>query len=38
MLHIVAKEGGPTDASQDFEYTNWDAVSRFADELVEPLQ
>jgi menaquinone-dependent protoporphyrinogen oxidase len=38
MLHIVAKEGGPTDASQDFEYTDWDEVSRFADELVEPLQ
>lgn len=38
MLHIVTKEGGPTDTSQDFEYTNWDDVSRFADELVEPLQ
>ena len=38
MLHIVAKEGGPTDASQDFEYTDWDAVSGFADDLVEPLQ
>ncbi len=38
MLHIVTKEGGPTDTSQDFEYTNWDEVSRFADELVEPLQ
>ena len=34
MQQIVAKEGGPTDASQDFEFTDWDAVGRFAEEFV----
>ncbi|MDJ0929245.1 MAG: menaquinone-dependent protoporphyrinogen IX dehydrogenase [Gammaproteobacteria bacterium] len=35
MRHIVAKEGGPTDTTQDFEFTDWDDVSRFAEELVD---
>ncbi len=34
MQHIVAKEGGPTDSTQDFEFTDWEDVSRFAEEIV----
>lgn len=30
MRHIVAKEGGDTDITQDYDYTDWDAVERFA--------
>jgi menaquinone-dependent protoporphyrinogen oxidase len=31
MRWIARKEGGATDASRDWEYTDWDAVDRFAD-------
>jgi len=30
---IVKREGGDLDMSRDFEYTDWDAVNRFADEF-----
>ena len=30
MRVIVKREGGDTDMSHDFEYTDWDAVERFA--------
>lgn len=31
---IVAKEGGDTDTSRDFEYTDWDAVDDFARDVL----
>jgi menaquinone-dependent protoporphyrinogen oxidase len=34
MQHIVAKEGGPTDPTQDVEFTDWADVGRFAEEIV----
>jgi len=37
MRRIVAKEGGDTDTSRDYEYTDFQAVERFARELVESL-
>jgi menaquinone-dependent protoporphyrinogen oxidase len=33
MRRISAKEGGDTDTSRDYEYTDWNAVDRFAREL-----
>jgi len=30
MRRIAAKEGGDTDTSHDYEYTDWEAVDRFA--------
>jgi menaquinone-dependent protoporphyrinogen oxidase len=30
MRHISKKEGGETDTSRDWEYTDWDAVDSFA--------
>jgi menaquinone-dependent protoporphyrinogen oxidase len=35
MRRIVKKEGGDTDTSRDYEYTDWAAVDRFAVEFVE---
>jgi len=34
MRRIATKEGGDTDTSRDYEYTDWPAVDRFARELV----
>jgi menaquinone-dependent protoporphyrinogen oxidase len=34
MIAFVALAGGDTDASRDYEYTDWDAVRRFADGLA----
>lgn len=34
MRRIAAKEGGDTDTSRDYEYTNWPAVDRFASNLA----
>ncbi len=31
MKYIARSKGGPTDTSRDFEYTDWDALGRFAD-------
>jgi menaquinone-dependent protoporphyrinogen oxidase len=40
MRLIVWREGGDTDASRDYEYTDWEAVEAFArsflDEVLEP--
>ncbi|MBN1237679.1 MAG: menaquinone-dependent protoporphyrinogen IX dehydrogenase [Gammaproteobacteria bacterium] len=33
MKYISGKEGGDTDTSRDFEYTDWDAVTRFAEDF-----
>lgn len=40
MRRIAAKEGGETDTSRDYEYTDWAAVDRFATDLVpaDPLE
>jgi menaquinone-dependent protoporphyrinogen oxidase len=35
MRRIAAKEGGDTDTSRDYEYTDWAAVDRFAREFVD---
>jgi menaquinone-dependent protoporphyrinogen oxidase len=34
MRRISKKEGGDTDTSRDYEYTDWNAVDRFAAEVV----
>jgi menaquinone-dependent protoporphyrinogen oxidase len=34
MRRIAAKEGGDTDTTRDYEYTNWDAVEQFAVDFV----
>ena len=34
MRRISAKEGGDTDTSRDYEYTDWNAVGRFISELA----
>ncbi len=34
MRRIARKHGGGTDASRDYEYTEWDAVERFAAEFA----
>lgn len=31
---IAGREGGSTDTTRDHEYTDWDAVVRFADEII----
>ncbi len=33
MKRIARKEGGSTDTSRDVEYTDWDEVGRFAEQL-----
>jgi len=35
MQRIAAKEGGDTDTSRDYEYTDWASVDRFAHELAQ---
>jgi menaquinone-dependent protoporphyrinogen oxidase len=35
MRRITASEGGDTDTSRDYEYTDWPALGRLALELVE---
>lgn len=34
MRWISSHEGGDTDMSRDYEYTDWDAVDRFADDVI----
>ena len=36
MKHIARSEGVSTDTSRNHEYTDWQAVERFADELAGP--
>jgi menaquinone-dependent protoporphyrinogen oxidase len=33
MKMIAKRAGGSTDTSRDYEYTNWDSVTRFAEEF-----
>ena len=35
MQNIARKEGGGTDPSRDYEYTNWESVRHFAEDVVE---
>jgi menaquinone-dependent protoporphyrinogen oxidase len=35
MRRIASREGGDTDTSRDYEYTDWAAVDRCAVEFVE---
>jgi menaquinone-dependent protoporphyrinogen oxidase len=37
MRAFVALAGGDTDASRDYEYTDWDAVARFAHAFAQRL-
>lgn len=38
MKKISAAEGRSTDTSRDHEYTDWDQVTRFADDYIETLE
>lgn len=38
MRMIVGIAGGDTDPTRDYEYTDWNAVDRFADEFVQRLK
>ena len=38
MRLMMGAAGGDTDTSRDYEYTDWDAVDRFADEFAARLQ
>jgi menaquinone-dependent protoporphyrinogen oxidase len=38
MRLIVGHAGGDTDTARDYEYTDWDAVARFADTFVQRLR
>jgi menaquinone-dependent protoporphyrinogen oxidase len=35
MKRIVAKEGGPTDTTRDYEFTDWDALDDFVSGFVK---
>jgi menaquinone-dependent protoporphyrinogen oxidase len=37
MKQISGSEGGDTDTSRDFEYTDWDEVTRFAEAFFAEL-
>ncbi|RKS92369.1 menaquinone-dependent protoporphyrinogen oxidase [Flavobacterium limicola] len=37
MKMISKKEGGATDTSQDYEYTNWDEVTKFVNEFANKI-
>lgn len=37
MRLITKREGGPTDTSQDYEFTDWDDVALFADAFLRKL-
>jgi menaquinone-dependent protoporphyrinogen oxidase len=37
MKRIAGKEGGATDTSRDFEYTNWQDVDRFVSDFAKDL-
>ena len=38
MRRISKKEGGDTDTSRDYEYTDWSAVDRFAVEFLDEVE
>jgi len=35
VKHIVMKGGGPADTEHDYEFTDWEALSKFVDSFVE---
>ena len=37
MQRIARKEGAPTDPTRDYEFTDWEAVTRFAENFVDTL-
>jgi menaquinone-dependent protoporphyrinogen oxidase len=37
MKFIAGKGGGPTDTSRDYEFTDWQALDRFADAFADEL-
>jgi menaquinone-dependent protoporphyrinogen oxidase len=37
MIAFIGLAGGDTDTSRDYEYTDWEAVDRFADEFARPI-
>lgn len=38
MQNIARRAGAPTDPSHDYEYTDWEAVTRFAEHFLAMLQ
>jgi menaquinone-dependent protoporphyrinogen oxidase len=34
MKRIARKAGAPTDTSRDYEFTNWQALDRFVEQLA----
>jgi menaquinone-dependent protoporphyrinogen oxidase len=38
MQYISKKEGGDTDTSQDYEYTDWEAVTRFTKQFLAKME
>ena len=37
MKRIARRQGSPTDTSRDYEFTNWDAVARLADNVARKI-
>lgn len=37
MRRVLRDAGGPTDVSRDYEFTDWEAVKRFADDFLQRL-
>ncbi len=38
MKRISRAAGGPTDTSRDYEFTDWEALDRFAEDLVHEIE
>lgn len=38
MKMIVKRQGGPTDTSHDYELTNWESVTHFAEDFITSLE
>jgi menaquinone-dependent protoporphyrinogen oxidase len=38
MRSIARRQGGDTDMTRDFEYTDWDAVTEFAADALEHIR
>ena len=38
MRAIASREGGSTDTTRDHEYTDWQAVTQFADRIVDTVR
>ena len=37
MRRIVAKAGGDTDTSRDYEYTDWEALRTFCEQFAKSI-